>query len=90
MEYKQYENFVETLTNGKQPLKLETPNDTRVYCTMMMYQSKLRFCWDLHYYMWSADALQHLKNISPTHDEWDTMRETEAVLRSTQLLSMNL
>ena len=24
------------------------------------------------------------------HDEWDTMRETEAVLRLTQLLSINL
>ena len=55
--YKQYANFVETMMKGKQPLKLETSNDTRVPGTMMMYQSMVRSYWDLHYYMQSADTL---------------------------------
>ena len=50
-KYKQYANFVEALMNGKQPLKLETLNDTRDSGTIMMYQSILRSYWDLHYYM---------------------------------------
>ena len=44
-KYKQYVKFVETLNSGKQPLKLETPNDTRVTGTMMMYQTMLRSYW---------------------------------------------
>ena len=46
--------------------------------------------WDLHYNMQSSDAPQSLKNIYPTPDEWDIMRETDAFLRSTQIRSMNL
>ena len=64
-KYKQSAKFMQTLNNGKQPLKLETPNDTRIAGTMMMYQSMLRSYWDLHYY-------------------------TDALLRSAQILSMNL
>ena len=60
---------------GKQPLKLETSNDTRVSGTMMMYQSMVRSYWDLHYYMQSADTQQQLKNIYPMPDKWDTMTE---------------
>ena len=88
-KYKQYVKFVEPLNNGKQPLKLETPNDTRATGTMMRYQSMLRSYWDLQYYMWSSDTLQSLKNIYPMPDEWDTMRETDELLRSTEVLSMN-
>ena len=89
-KYKQYVKFVETLNNRKQPLEMETPNDTRVTGKMMMYQSMLRLYWDLHYYMQSSDALQSLKNIYATPDDWDTMRETDALLWSTQVLLMNL
>ena len=78
------------MNNGKQPLKLETPNDTRVAGTMMMYQSMLRSYCDLCYSMWSSDALQSLKNTYPMTDEWDTMRETDTMLWSTQVLSLNL
>ena len=55
-----------------------------------MYQTMLRSYLDLHYYMWSSDALQSLKNTYPTPEEWDTMREMDALLRSTQILLMNL
>ena len=40
--------------------------------------------------MQSSDALQSLKNIYLMPDEWDTMREMDALLRLTQILSMNL
>ena len=58
---------------------------------MMMYQSMLGLYWDLLlcYYMQSSETLQSLKNIYPMPDEWDTMRETDALLRLTQILSMN-
>ena len=56
-KYKQYVNYVHALMSGKQPLKLETPNDTRVSHTKRMHQSMLRSYWDLLYYMWSVDAL---------------------------------
>ena len=62
-KYKRYVKFVETSNCRKEPLKLETPNDTRVTGTMMMYQSRLRSHGDLHYYMQSSDAPQSLKNI---------------------------
>ena len=38
--------------------------------------------------MWNV--LQPMKNIYPMPDQWDGMRETNALLRSTQILSMNL
>ena len=41
-KYKQSAKFMQTLNNEKQPLKLETPIDTRIAGTMMMYQSMLR------------------------------------------------
>ena len=50
----------------------------------------LRLYWDLHYYMQSSDTLLSLKNIYPMPDEWDTMRGMDTLLRSTQILSMNL
>ena len=84
-KYKQYVNFVHALMSGKQPLKLETPNDTRVSHAIRMYHM-LRSYWDLLYYMCSADTLQHLKNIYPMPNEWDTVR----VLWLTHLLLMNL
>ena len=63
MKYKQYVKFVETLNNGKQSLRWETSNNTRVIGTMTMYHPMLRSSWDLHYYMWGSDAAQSLKNI---------------------------
>ena len=58
--------------------------------TVLMYQTMLLSYWDIHYYLQSADVSEELKNISPTIKVWEMMTETEAVLRSTQLLFMNL
>ena len=69
---------------------METSNDTSLAGTMMMYQTMLRSYWDLHYSMQSYDTPQSLKNIYPMPDEWDTMRGMDALLRSTQILLMNL
>ena len=55
-----------------------------------MYQMMLQPYWDIHYNVLSDDALEELKNLAPTMEEWEMMTETEAVLRSTQLLSMSL
>ena len=58
--------------------------------TVLMYQTMLLSYWDIHYYLQSSDVSEELKNISPTIKVWEMMTETEAVLRSTQLLFMNL
>ena len=70
------------LTHGNKLLKLETPNDTGMSGTMLMYQTMLMSSWDLHYNMHSADAPEQLKIISPTHEEYEMMTEAGALLSS--------
>ncbi|KAL7571353.1 hypothetical protein ACA910_007666 [Epithemia clementina (nom. ined.)] len=55
-----------------------------------MYQTLLRSFWDLDYYLKSDHGPEDLKKIALSDEEWVMIAEAEAVLCSTQILSLDL
>jgi hypothetical protein len=85
-----YNDYLKEHVNSKGALALCLPNDTRVSGTVLMYQSMLRSFYDLNYYLKSNHCPQAFKSLAPTPTEWQILAEVEAVLRSTQVLSIAL
>jgi hypothetical protein len=88
--YMKYNDYLKENVNAQGGLVLALPNDTRVAGTVLMYQSMIRSYYDLNYYLLSANCPAAFKSLAPTKAEWKVLTEIEAVLRSTQVLSIAL
>lgn len=88
--FMKYNDYLKSQANTTGGLVLALPNDTRVAGTVLMYQSMLRSYYDLTWYLQSDICPVAFKNLQPTPAEWQLVAEVEAVLRSTQVLSIAL
>jgi hypothetical protein len=88
--YMKYNDYLKENVNAHGGLVLALPNDTRVAGTVLMYQSMICSYYDLNYYLLSGSCPAAFISLAPTKAEWKILTEIEAVLRSTQVLSIAL
>ena len=89
--YKVFHEFVVNKRGSKKgALHLELANDTRVSGTIFMYQSMERAFFDLYYFLMDESCPKELVDLQLSPEEWQQLAEAEAVLRSTQILSLDL
>ena len=87
--YQKYHDFIISTMKWK-PFKVILGNDTRVAGTNIMYQGLLRSYCALSTFSKSSEAPNEFKTICLSATEWDQLSQFESIIRSTQILAMEL
>ena len=87
-----YMAYQESVSKGMKwhPFKVVLGNDTCVAGTNIMYQGLLHSIWELEYSHNSPLSPHDFKSVFLSSSQWDQLSQYESIIRSTQILAMEL
>ena len=87
-----YKAYQESVSKGMKwhPFKVVLGNDTCVAGTNILYQGLLHSIWALKYFHNSPSSPHDFKSLFLSSSQWDQLSQYESIIRSTQILAMEL
>ena len=87
-----YKAYQESVSKGMKwhTFKVVLGHDTCVPGTNIMYQGLLHSIWALKYFHNSPSSLHDFKSLVLSSSQWDQLSQYESIIRSTQILAMEL